>query len=64
MELERFARRRTSDGRCNNVGEVVRSALRLLQGVEEQRARFTATLMGGGGSGPRWNGSSLATGSR
>jgi antitoxin ParD1/3/4 len=43
-ELERFARQCVSDGRYNNVSEVVRSALRLLQDVEEQRARFTATL--------------------
>lgn len=43
-ELERFARRCVSEGRYNNVSEVVRSALRLLQDFEEQRARFTATL--------------------
>jgi antitoxin ParD1/3/4 len=43
-ELERFARRCVSEGRYNSISEVVRSALRLLQEFEEQRARFTATL--------------------
>lgn len=43
-ELERFARQCVVDGRYNNVSEVVRSALRLLQEVEEQRRQFTATL--------------------
>jgi antitoxin ParD1/3/4 len=43
-ELERFARQCVADGRYNNVSEVVRSALRLLQDVEEQRRQFTATL--------------------
>ncbi len=36
-ELERFARDCVSEGRYNNVSEVVRSALRLLQRQEEQR---------------------------
>jgi antitoxin ParD1/3/4 len=36
-ELERFARRCVAEGRYNNVSEVVRSALRLLQQQEEQR---------------------------
>jgi antitoxin ParD1/3/4 len=36
-ELERFARECVAEGRYNNVSEVVRSALRLLQEVEEQR---------------------------
>jgi antitoxin ParD1/3/4 len=36
-ELERFARECVAEGRYNNVSEVVRSALRLLQDVEEQR---------------------------
>ena len=36
-ELERFARKCVAGGRYNNVSEVVRSALRLLQEVEEQR---------------------------
>jgi len=43
-ELERFARRCVAEGRYNNVSEVVRSALRLLQDVEAARAQFTATL--------------------
>ena len=43
-ELERFARQCVADGRYNNVSEVVRSALRLLQDYEEQRRAFTATL--------------------
>jgi antitoxin ParD1/3/4 len=43
-ELERFARECVAGGRYNNVSEVVRSALRLLQDVEEQRRKFTATL--------------------
>ena len=36
-ELERFARNCVAEGRYNNVSEVVRSALRLLQDQEEQR---------------------------
>jgi len=36
-ELERFARQCVAEGRYNNVSEVVRSALRLLQEQEEQR---------------------------
>ena len=43
-ELERFARDCVAEGRYNNVSEVVRSALRLLQEMEEQRRHFTATL--------------------
>jgi antitoxin ParD1/3/4 len=43
-ELERFARDCVAEGRYNNVSEVVRSALRLLQEQEEQRRRFTAML--------------------
>lgn len=43
-ELERFARECVAQGRYNNVSEVVRSALRLLQEVEEQRRQFTAML--------------------
>jgi antitoxin ParD1/3/4 len=43
-ELERFARDCVAEGRYNNVSEVVRSALRLLQEMEEQRRQFTATL--------------------
>ena len=36
-ELERFARDCVAEGCYNNVSEVVRSALRLLQEMEEQR---------------------------
>jgi antitoxin ParD1/3/4 len=43
-ELERFARECVAEGRYNNVSEVVRSALRLLQEIEEQRRQFTAML--------------------
>jgi antitoxin ParD1/3/4 len=43
-ELERFARECVEGGRYNNVSEVVRSALRLLQEVEERRRQFTAML--------------------
>jgi antitoxin ParD1/3/4 len=43
-ELERFARECVAEGRYNNVSEVVRSALRLLQELEEQRRLFTAML--------------------
>ena len=39
-ELERFARQCVADGRYNNVSEVVRSGLRLLQEAEEQRRHF------------------------
>jgi antitoxin ParD1/3/4 len=43
-ELERFARTCVESGRFNNVSEVMRSALRLLQTSEERRQRFTAML--------------------
>jgi antitoxin ParD1/3/4 len=43
-ELERFARECVAEGRYNNVSEVVRSGLRLLQELEEQRRQFTAML--------------------
>lgn len=43
-ELERFARECVAEGRYNNVSEVVRSALRLLQDLEEQRRQLTAML--------------------
>ena len=36
-ELERFTRDCVAEGRYNNVSEVVRSALRLLQDQEKQR---------------------------
>jgi antitoxin ParD1/3/4 len=43
-ELERFARECVAEGRYNNVSEVVRSALRLLQEAEDQRRQFTTML--------------------
>jgi antitoxin ParD1/3/4 len=43
-ELERFARDCVEGGRYNNVSEVVRSALRLLQEAEERRRQFRAML--------------------
>jgi antitoxin ParD1/3/4 len=43
-ELERFAREVVSEGRYNNVSEVVRQGLRMLQEAEERRRSFTATL--------------------
>ena len=43
-ELERFARDCVAEGRYNNMSEVVRAALRLLQDWEQQREQFTAML--------------------
>jgi len=43
-ELERFARNCVANGRYNNVSEVVRAALRLLEEWEQQREQFTAML--------------------
>jgi antitoxin ParD1/3/4 len=43
-ELERFAQACVESGRFNNVSEVVRSGLRLLQEAEERRAAFIASL--------------------
>ena len=43
-ELEQFAQSCVRAGRYNNVSEVVRSALRLLQEREEQRAAFLDSL--------------------
>jgi antitoxin ParD1/3/4 len=43
-ELERFAQGCVASGRFNNVSEVVRSGLRLLQESEERRAAFIASL--------------------
>jgi antitoxin ParD1/3/4 len=43
-ELERFAQVCVETGRFNNVSEVVCSALRMLQDVEERRAAFVASL--------------------
>jgi antitoxin ParD1/3/4 len=38
--LERFAREAVAEGRYNNVSEVVRDGLRLLQDAEERRRNF------------------------
>jgi antitoxin ParD1/3/4 len=43
-DLERFARNCVKSGRYNNVSEVVRSALRLLQDTEARRHAFIAML--------------------
>ena len=43
-ELERFAHECVKAGRYNNVSEVVRSGLRLLQEAEERRRQFLAML--------------------
>ncbi len=42
--LERFARKCVRTGRYNNISEVVRSGLRLLQEAEERRHQFQAML--------------------
>ena len=44
-ELERFARECVEGGRYNNVSEVVRSALRLLQDTEDHRQRFRMMML-------------------
>jgi antitoxin ParD1/3/4 len=43
-ELEHFAQSCVANGRFNNISEVVRSALRLLQEAEERRAAFVDSL--------------------
>jgi antitoxin ParD1/3/4 len=43
-ELERFTRDCVDSGRYNNVSEVMRAALRLLQDTEERRRQFNAML--------------------
>ena len=43
-ELERFARGCVESGRYNNVSEVLRSALRLLQDQEDRQRAFMASL--------------------
>jgi len=43
-ELEAFARTCVEDGKFNNVSEVVRAGLRLLQDSEERRRSFNAML--------------------
>lgn len=44
-DLENFARERVSSGGYNNVSEVVREGLRLLQNREERRRAFNASLI-------------------
>ena len=44
-ELERFAQACVESGRFDNVSEVVRSGLRMLQDAEERRAAFVASLV-------------------
>lgn len=43
-ELERFAKTCVAGGRFNNVSEVVRAGLRMLQEAEERRLAFVRTL--------------------
>lgn len=43
-ELERFAQACVESGRFNNISEVVRSGLRMLQDAEQRRAAFVASL--------------------
>jgi antitoxin ParD1/3/4 len=43
-ELERFTRECVDGGRYNNVSEVVRSGLRLLQEAEDRRRQFRLML--------------------
>jgi antitoxin ParD1/3/4 len=43
-ELEKFARKCVKSGRYNNVSEVVRSALRLMQEQEKRRRDFAEML--------------------
>jgi antitoxin ParD1/3/4 len=43
-ELERFAREVVAEGRYNNVSEVVRQGLRMVQEAEERRRAFLKTV--------------------
>jgi antitoxin ParD1/3/4 len=43
-ELEQFARKCVEAGRYNNMSEVVRSGLRLLQDAEDRRDRLSLML--------------------
>ncbi|ABC23177.1 type II toxin-antitoxin system ParD family antitoxin [Rhodospirillum rubrum] len=43
-DLERFARDCVEGGRYNNLSEVVRSGLRLLQEAEDRRRRFQSMV--------------------
>ena len=51
-ELERFAQACVESGRFNNVSEVVRSGLRMLQEAEERRKAFVTSPGGGARGGP------------
>jgi antitoxin ParD1/3/4 len=42
--LEQFARDAVESGRYNNVSEVVRSGLRMLQDADERREKFDAMI--------------------
>jgi antitoxin ParD1/3/4 len=52
-ELARFAQSCVESGRFNNVSEVIRSGLRMLQDAEERRAAFVASLVAAGKEGLR-----------
>jgi len=43
-ELERFAKACVAEGRYNNVSEVVRDALRMLQDAAERKRNFMAMI--------------------
>lgn len=43
-DLERFAHECVEGGRYNNISEVVRSGLRLLQEAEDRRQQFQSML--------------------
>jgi antitoxin ParD1/3/4 len=43
-ELERFAKACVAEGRYNNVSEVVRQGLRMLQDAEERKRAFVRSL--------------------
>jgi antitoxin ParD1/3/4 len=42
--LEKFARKCVKSGRYNNVSEVVRAGLRMLEDADERRRKFNAML--------------------
>jgi len=52
-ELERFAQECVERGRYNNVSEVVRSGLRMLQDAESRREAFIASLEDAAAEGDR-----------
>jgi len=43
-DLERFARKCVKSGRYNNVSEVVRTGLRMLEEAEDRQRKFIAML--------------------